>query len=479
MTLTHIAVFIILAIITRLWKQTAVSGWVIMIAGIIFVFWLQPVSSIRSLEFWLPTVLFGIVIICWSIVTPPEIIHKPENKWSVLAAGSVILLITGLRYTGIQWISKFVNPPVIWQVLIYGALVACLALAIIKASRGRKYYAIGIVTTLLIIFILLKYQPAALQISRIWRQLNGQSTKIAGAFEFAWVGYSYFAFRLLHVLREWQQGRQSTANLKDFILYITFFPSFTAGPIDRLEHFQKELATRDSREINEDFLEGGKRIGRGLLLKFILADSLAMIAINPASATQVTHSGWLWVMVYAYAFRLYFDFSGYTDIAIGISRLMGIRLPENFNRPYLAENVTVFWNRWHMTLTQWFRTYYFNPVTRFLRSHEKALPAAGIILFTQLSTMILIALWHGISLNFVLWGVWNGIGLFIHNRWAEWQKDRAKQSDNTSKRDFPSTVRKYVSIFATFNFIALGWIWFAIPEFSTSLRVFAQLFGGQ
>jgi alginate O-acetyltransferase complex protein AlgI len=479
MTLTHIAVFIILAAITRLWKQSAAAGWVMMIAGILFVFWLQPVSSIRSLEFWLPTILFGIVIICWSIVTPLEIIHKPENKWAALATGFVILLITGLRYTGIQWISKFVNPPAIWQVLIYGALVACFATAIIRAAKGRKYCSIGAVITLLVIFILLKYQPAAIQISRVWRQLNGQSIKIASAVEISWVGYSYFAFRLLHVLREWQQGRPGTANLKDFILYVIFFPAFTAGPIDRLEHFQKELATRDSREINEDFLEGGKRIGRGLLLKFILADSLAMIAINPVSATQVTHSGWLWVMVYAYAFRLYFDFSGYTDIAIGISRLMGIRLPENFNRPYLAENVNVFWNRWHMTLTQWFRTYYFNPVTRYLRSREKALPAAGIILFTQLSTMILIALWHGISLNFFLWGVWNGIGLFIHNRWSEWKKDHTKQSDDASRRGFTPTVRRYASILLTFNFIALGWIWFAIPEFSTSLRVFAQLLGGQ
>lgn len=478
MTLTHIAVFITLAVLTRLWKQSAVSGWVMMIAGILFVFWLQPVSSIRSLEFWLPTILFGIVIVCWAIVTPLEIIHKPENKWAALATGFVILLITGLRYTGIQWISKFVNPPAIWQVLIYGAMVACLALIISRLPDGRKYFAIWAVITLLVIFILLKFQPAAFQISRLWRQLNGQSTKIASALEIAWVGYSYFAFRLLHVLREWQQGRQNTADLKDFILYVTFFPAFTAGPIDRLEHFQKELATRNSREIDEDFLEGGKRIGQGLLLKFILADSLAMIAINPTSATQVTQNGWLWIMVYAYAFRLYFDFSGYTDIAIGISRLMGIRLPENFNRPYLAENVTVFWNRWHMTLTQWFRTYYFNPVTRYLRSREKALPAAGIILFTQLSTMVLIALWHGISLNFLLWGVWNGIGLFIHNRWAEWQKNRPQQSNDTSKQNFATVVRRYASIFATFNFIALGWIWFAIPEFGTSLRVFAQLFGG-
>ncbi len=127
-------------------------------------------------------------------------------------------------------------------------------------------------------------------------------------------------------------------------------------------------------------------------------------------------------MLYAYAFQLFFDFSGYTDIAIGTARLMGIKLPENFNHPYLKPNLTQFWSNWHMTLTQWFRAYFFNPVTRALRSASKPVSIPVIIFITQLGTMLLIGLWHGVSFNFILFGLWHGIGLFIHNRWSDWTK---------------------------------------------------------
>ena len=110
------------------------------------------------------------------------------------------------------------------------------------------------------------------------------------------------------------------------------------------------------------------------------------------------------VLLYAYAWRLYLDFSGYTDIAIGLGRLFGVRLPENFERPYLKPNLTTFWNSWHITLAQWFRAYFFNQLTRALRSRPRPLPAALIILIGQVGTMLLIGLWHGVTWNFVAWG---------------------------------------------------------------------------
>jgi D-alanyl-lipoteichoic acid acyltransferase DltB (MBOAT superfamily) len=214
------------------------------------------------------------------------------------------------------------------------------------------------------------------------------------------------------------------------------------------------------------------RIFRGLFLKFILADSLAIISLNSYSANTITQSGALWINLYAYAFRIFFDFSGYTDIAIGIARIAGINLPENFKRPYLSRNITLFWNNWHITLTQWFRTYFFNPMTRFFRSNYKNLPPPLLIFFTQISTMILIGLWHGISWNFVIWGFWNGLGLFIHNRWSE--KIKPKLTFLKSKPlSLPYTI---ISVIFTFNFIALGWVWFALPNLNDSLIVFTNLF---
>ena len=129
-----------------------------------------------------------------------------------------------------------------------------------------------------------------------------------------------------------------------------------------------------------------------------MADLLAVISISDMLVPQVKGAGWMWLFLYAYSFQIYFDFSGYTDVAIGLGRLLGFRLPENFAAPYLKPNLTQFWNSWHMTLTQWFRSYFFNPLTRALRS-GKRLSIWIIIFVTQISTMILIGFWHGGTLN--------------------------------------------------------------------------------
>jgi D-alanyl-lipoteichoic acid acyltransferase DltB (MBOAT superfamily) len=182
----------------------------------------------------------------------------------------------------------------------------------------------------------------------------------------------------------------------------------------------------------------------------------------------------MWVILYAYAFLIYFDFSGYTDVAIGLGMLMGIRLPENFNRPYLQHNLTQFWNTWHMTLAQWFRAYYFNPLTRSLRASPRHIPVQWIIFIGQFSTMVLIGLWHGVTWNFAIWGAWHGLGLFAHNRWNEFVRVRLGQQPLQ-----PRTQRLLGvgGILLTFNFVALGWVWFSLPTPELSLRVFSVLFG--
>ncbi len=207
-------------------------------------------------------------------------------------------------------------------------------------------------------------------------------------------------------------------SLAEYVTYLVFFPTLSAGPIDRLERFTVDLRTAPKRT-PEEIGEAGKRLLIGLFKKFAVADTLALIALNATNAAQVHGAGWAWVLLYAYALQIFFDFSGYTDIAIGLGRLMGFKLPENFNAPYLKPNLTQFWNNWHMTLTQWFRAYFFNPVTRLLRSGKRRLPIPVIILLTQILTMVLIGLWHGATPNFVVWGAWHGLGLFIHNRWSE------------------------------------------------------------
>ena len=125
----------------------------------------------------------------------------------------------------------------------------------------------------------------------------------------------------------------------------------------------------------------------------------------------------------AYAFRLFFDFSGYSDIAIGIGILYGIQLPENFDRPYLRPSLASFWQSWHITLSNWVRFYVFSPLSRALLM-RKVSPLAAVFV-AQLATMVIIGLWHGVQWTFVVWGIWHGVGLFIHKMW----------SDRTRKRD--------------------------------------------
>jgi D-alanyl-lipoteichoic acid acyltransferase DltB (MBOAT superfamily) len=285
------------------------------------------------------------------------------------------------------------------------------------------------------------------------------------------LGFSYIAFRLLHTIRDRATGRLPPVTLSEYIVYIIFFPALTAGPIDRIERFVGDLR-RPMALVADDIGESSKRILVGLFKKFAVADTMALIALNATNALQVRSTGWAWVLLYAYSLQIYFDFSGYTDIAIGLGRLLGVKLPENFNSPYLKPNLTQFWNNWHMTLTQWFRTYFFNPVTRALRSRKKSLPIPVIIMLTQLATMVLIGLWHGVTVNFVAWGMWHGLGLFVHNRWSD--LTRARFSAMAPQWRAALNIG---GVWLTFNFVALGWVFFALPDLSSSTNDLRILFG--
>jgi D-alanyl-lipoteichoic acid acyltransferase DltB (MBOAT superfamily) len=210
----------------------------------------------------------------------------------------------------------------------------------------------------------------------------------------------------------------------------------------------------------------------GLIKKFALADTLALVALSPQNALQVREAGWLWLLVYAYALVIFLDFSGYTDIAIGLGRILGVRLPENFAAPYLKPNLTQFWNSWHMTLTQWFRGYYFNPLVRWTRGTRLKTAPVAVLLITQVTTMLLIGLWHGVTWNFVIWGVWHGLGLFAQNRWTEFARPRL-----AGLGEGPRRALDVFSTLLTFHFVALGWVWFSLPTPQAALTVLARLVG--
>ncbi|MDQ7034405.1 MAG: MBOAT family O-acyltransferase [Anaerolineae bacterium] len=292
-----------------------------------------------------------------------------------------------------------------------------------------------------------------------------------------WLGFSYVAFRLIHTIRDRQSDILPTLSLRDYVAYIVFFPSFIAGPIDRAERFLDDLrhVPKLKRFDSVRFTEGCTRIGIGIFKKFVIADFLAQgMSLNATHAAQVENSFGLWLLLYGYALRLFFDFAGYSDIVIGIGILFGIKLPENFHHPYTRSSITEFWQNWHITLSDWVRTYVFSPFSRWIL-RLKPRPAAFItVLLAQLLTMLIIGLWHGVSINFLLWGLWHGIGLWLHKQFSDRTR---KWYRGLKERKWQFRLWKTGTWFITFHFVVLGWVWFALSDVNLSIKVFSVLFG--
>ncbi len=474
MALRDILIFIVLGFILRAagrWQN--VRGLLLYLVSVLAVFWLQPLSPVRNLDFWLPTATLALTAWGWVVTTPPEQRQWKANAPALGGLVGIVLVLALTRLLSPDGLLVAARPPQLeWVLVALMALVGLGAgLARFKFSPGRLWVGVGLLVLLL---VLLKTPVLATGVSVGIRTLMDQGAARAAATDLRWLGFSYLAFRLMHTLRDRQNGRLPVVNFQEFLSYILFFPAFTAGPIDRLERFVKDLRKPVSWDANELGL-AGQRLALGLFKKFVIADTLATFALNGGNAAQVNGAGWTWLLVYAYALQIYFDFSGYTDLAIGLGRLVGIALPENFNAPYLKPNLTQFWNNWHITLTQWFRAYYFNPVTRALRGIKPPLSPSVVLLITQISTMWLIGMWHGVTWNFALWGLWHGVGLLVQNRFTDWMKPRYAGLKDKPRRQMGVTV---LTTLLTFHYVALGWVFFALPDTELSLRVLAKLFGG-
>ena len=459
-------------ILFRLFLKKEYRTWGIFLLSLITLFWFQPLSTIRHLDFWIPSFAILIAIIIWCIVNDWKTLFMSSNRVALIVCLAIPGAIVFAQILAPEIIGYISTGPQIGKFLIIflTGLVLAGLFSFSKGKEDRKSLFIFLI--LLGIFVIQKNTLFALGFSRFFRKINGQTINLANASEIIWIGYSYLAFRMIHTIKDRDRIKKLNLSFNEYICYLFYSPSYIAGPIDTIFHFSKELKQSRDDLINDDILIGGKRIARGLFLKFILADSLALFSLNENIAKQIENPFWMWAVVFAYAFRLYFDFAGYSDIAIGISRLIGINLPENFLYPYRSTNITLFWNRWHITLSQWFRTYYYNPLTRFIRTKFSGVPSWIVILFAQLSTMMLIGMWHGISWNFFIWGVWNAVGMFIHSRWA--YSHKINQTLQTPIED-QRHLLNYFSICITFVYISLGWIWFSLPEVSLSIIVFKRL----
>jgi alginate O-acetyltransferase complex protein AlgI len=273
------------------------------------------------------------------------------------------------------------------------------------------------------------------------------------------LGISFFTFQHIMYLVDLRAGRAEPVSLFEYALYVAFFPRVIAGPLVKPSEFRTQLQQlqRSDPDAEERMARGLMLLTLGLAKKVMLADPLGAI-VNPlyaaveGGAAPTVAEGWQATL--GYTFQLYFDFSGYTDMAVGIALLFGIVLPENFNAPYRAYSIQDFWRRWHITLSRFLRDYLYIP----MGGSRHGLPRQ---LFALLATMTLGGLWHGAGLTFVAWGAAHGLALGADLLWRK------------SGRSMPT----FLGIALTFAFVALAWVLFRAPSFGTALAVYKALFG--
>jgi len=470
MGLIQIGASILTALLVGALTRGTWRTYALLALSVLAVYWFQPVVPLRSFDFWLPSLSLALVVLVWFITSQISAWKSRINFIGLSIIIGLITLVDLTRYIFPQPFLTGTTPPQFIQFIVFVLIVSLAIFAFTYLSRNNVWLLSLATIFLLSILFILKSPTLSLQASIFFRSLANRPIENASALDLRWLGFSYIAFRLIHVLRDKQLGRLPELTLPEFATYVVFFPSLSAGPIDRAERFAGDLK-KDFSLTQDETLLAGQRIIIGLFKKFVIADALALIALNDALAVQVHTTGWMWIHLYAYAFQIYFDFSGYTDIAIGIARLVGIKLPENFAAPYTKSNLTQFWSSWHITLTQWIRAYFFNPFNRWIRGY-KSIPSWTMILIGQLATMLLIGLWHGITFNFILWGAWHGLGLFLQNRWSDLAKTRFNINNPRLQ-----TAMQLGGVLLTFHFVALGWVFFALSEPSLSWQVLSVLSG--
>ena len=323
------------------------------------------------------------------------------------------------------------------------------------------------------------------------------------------VGISFFTFQALSYVIDVYRGKVAATNLLQFAVYLAFFPQLVAGPIVRASEFLPQLERRlNPREI--DFTRAAVLIASGLFKKVVIASYMADALVDDVFAFPERFSGAeILLGVYGYAIQIYADFSGYTDIAIGVALLLGFRFPENFNQPYRAASIADFWRRWHMTLSRWLRDYLYIPLGG--NRGGKAKRDRNLFL-----TMLLGGLWHGAAWPFVIWGAYQGGGLMAERRLGEWRDRKRNRRTRTGREQFgrvgeleregqltgmrevtaqrqmtaqsddswqqaddwwKQPAKKLLRWLATFHFICLGWVFFRSETLSDAGALLGQLFG--
>ena len=268
------------------------------------------------------------------------------------------------------------------------------------------------------------------------------------------IGISFYTFQTLsYTIDVYRREIRAQHNFISFGMYVCMFPQLIAGPIVRYEDVEKQLTKR--KVTLAMFGNGGEFFLRGLIKKVLLANQLGALYVQIESLGAGHASAMTaWIGAFAYTFQIYFDFSGYSDMAIGLGKMFGFRFPKNFDYPYTATSITSFWRRWHISLSSWFREYVYIPL-----GGKRVSPGKHVR--NILIVWMLTGLWHGAGWNFILWGLYYGVLLLL---------EKYVIHDRISSHPWPGRI-------LTFLLVTLGWMFFVHTDFSEMLTYVGHMFG--
>jgi len=342
-----------------------------------------------------------------------------------------------------------------WGEPVYLLLMAASILvnwAISQAGPGKKLMLAAAVLFNVSFLFFFKYAGFAVEIVNTLAGTGFTVPQLALP-----IGISFYTFQALSYVIDVYRGTvPPQKKLVNLALYISLFPQLIAGPIVRYTDIAAQI--EDRQETLDTFCSGLALFMTGLAAKVILANNLATVAdgifAGMTAGSECVPAVWGWVAVLSYTFQIYFDFSGYSTMAIGLGRMFGFTFVPNFNYPYTAVTITDFWRRWHLSLSKWFRDYVYIP----LGGNRCSVPRH---ILNILTVWMLTGLWHGAAVNFILWGLYYGILLLVE------------------KYLLSSVIRKlptFITAAATFFLVSMGWVLFRTDDFHHLLPVFTTLF---
>lgn len=352
-----------------------------------------------------------------------------------------------LMFSGSKWVQFYaLIGYIVWQLMLIFGYQHYRK----KADQGWVFYSAIFLSILPL--ILVKIHPV----------FNHGKMSIIG-----FLGISYLTFKVVAMLMEMRDDVLKDLRVWPVTRFLLFMPTLSSGPIDRYRRFEADYTTAPERSVYLDYLQSATwNIMLGFFYKFIVAYYINLYLLIPFKHAALSQGGLFNLptigVMYAYGFYLFFDFAGYSLFAIAISKFMGINTPINFSKPFLAKNLKEFWNRWHMTLSFWFRDYVFMRFVLMMTRHKvfkNRNVTAGV---AYMVNMLLMGFWHGLTWFYILYGFLHALGLIVNDWWLRQKKQKNRARKKAGLEPLPSNwFTNAVAIFITFNFTMFTFLVFS------------------